>query len=225
MSETKENIRLLLDKFMSGTTSLEEERQLGNYFSGNDVPEEWADYQAMFRYFEEGMPPELPPADGMVATRRPWLRWLAAASVLLLVGLGLYWAWPPEKPEMTARVEQTCPPVRLQRPTKTVARPMEKATAAPVARQQPASTAKQQPAAPNEQGHQPVEASSPTPGKAQADACREALDQLLRLQIELALAREDQQKASLEAQGYEAAYDENGAITYYQQQSENIIPL
>lgn len=225
MSETKENIRLLLDKFMSGTTSLEEERRLGDYFSGSDVPEEWADYQAMFRYFEEGMPPELPPADGMVATRRPWRRWLVAASVLLFVGLGLYRAWPPKKPKMTARVEQTCPPVCRQRSAKSVIRLVEKSTAVPAARQQPASAARQQSVTPHRQSHQPTETRSPIPEKTQADACREALDQLLRLQIELALAREDQQKASLEAQGYAAAYDENGAITYYQQQSENIIPL
>lgn len=54
--DTKENIQRLLDLFMEGKTSLEEELELSRYFSTNDVPQEWEAYKEMFSYFDEGMP-------------------------------------------------------------------------------------------------------------------------------------------------------------------------
>ena len=41
---TKAYIQSLLDKYLDGLTSLEEERLLGEYFRTQSVPPEWEDY-------------------------------------------------------------------------------------------------------------------------------------------------------------------------------------
>ncbi len=45
-------IQNLLDKYMDGATSNEEEATLRKYFEehGNDIPEEWESYRALFSY-------------------------------------------------------------------------------------------------------------------------------------------------------------------------------
>lgn len=45
-------IQDLLDKYMDGATSNEEEARLRKYFEehGNDIPEEWESYRALFSY-------------------------------------------------------------------------------------------------------------------------------------------------------------------------------
>src|SRR5688572_17194766 len=46
-------IEELLSKYWNCETSLEEEQQLREYFKGGDVPEQWKETAALFRYFEE----------------------------------------------------------------------------------------------------------------------------------------------------------------------------
>jgi hypothetical protein len=43
----------LLTRYWNGETSLEEEEQLREYFKGSQVPEQWKEIAALFRYFEE----------------------------------------------------------------------------------------------------------------------------------------------------------------------------
>lgn len=43
----------LLEKYWKCETTLEEEKQLREYFGGNDIPDQWRDTAALFRYFEE----------------------------------------------------------------------------------------------------------------------------------------------------------------------------
>ncbi len=50
-----QQIEALLDKFMNGQTTVEEEAQLADYFRSGDVPAEWEDYRVMFDYFDSGM--------------------------------------------------------------------------------------------------------------------------------------------------------------------------
>ena len=45
-------IARLLERYMAGTTTLSEERQLERYFlTATDIPREWAVYQTMFAQF------------------------------------------------------------------------------------------------------------------------------------------------------------------------------
>ena len=76
----------LLDKFMNGLTTPDEEAALGDYFRTHDVPEQWEDYRLMFDYFDRGMEGELlsPQASVQQFTSLMNRRWrgIAAAAVV-----------------------------------------------------------------------------------------------------------------------------------------------
>ena len=62
MNEKEKDIRLLLNRFMAGETTLEEEALLGEWFRQHpDVSDDLKEYQMMFGYFDEGMPLEHEP--------------------------------------------------------------------------------------------------------------------------------------------------------------------
>ena len=52
---TQKEIEALLDKYMDGDTSANEEQVLRSYFAscGNDIPEKWCIYKALFGYVAE----------------------------------------------------------------------------------------------------------------------------------------------------------------------------
>lgn len=52
LAEDKQQIQVLLDKYLAGETSNEEEELLRNYFEehGDDIPEEWKPFRAMFSF-------------------------------------------------------------------------------------------------------------------------------------------------------------------------------
>ena len=82
---TKEYIGKLLDKYMDGTSTLDEEAILSEYFRGKDIPQEWEDYRPLFQEIEE-----MRPQPQTIKSRmgRPY-KWIAiAASLLILVGIG-----------------------------------------------------------------------------------------------------------------------------------------
>ena len=96
----EKDIRLLLDRFMAGETSLEEETLLGEWFrQHSDVSDDLKEYQMMFGYFDEGMPLDHE-ADEHVENahpkakarmRRLWLPLSLAASIALLIGFAIPW--------------------------------------------------------------------------------------------------------------------------------------
>ena len=93
MNEKEKDIRLLLDRFMAGETSLEEEALLGEWFRLHpDVSDDLKEYQMMFGYFDEGMPLDYEAENHVedahpktkVRMRRLWLPIGMAASIALL---------------------------------------------------------------------------------------------------------------------------------------------
>lgn len=52
LAEDKQQIQALLDKYLAGETSNEEEELLRNYFEehGDDIPEEWKSFRALFSF-------------------------------------------------------------------------------------------------------------------------------------------------------------------------------
>ena len=46
------NMEDLLKKYWECETTLEEEKQLREYFGGNNIPDQWKETAALFRYFE-----------------------------------------------------------------------------------------------------------------------------------------------------------------------------
>ena len=100
MNEKEKDIRLLLNRFMAGETTLEEEALLGEWFRQHpDVSDDLKEYQLMFGYFDEGMPLDHE-ADEHVENahpkakarmRRLWLSLSMAASIALLIGFAIPW--------------------------------------------------------------------------------------------------------------------------------------
>ena len=93
MNEKEKDIRLLLDRFMAGETSLEEETLLGEWFRLHpDVSDDLKEYQLMFGYFDEGMPLDHEAEEHVenahpkakTRMRRLWLPIGMAASIALL---------------------------------------------------------------------------------------------------------------------------------------------
>ena len=105
---TAMEIKQLIDRYMNGQTTVDEEQLLARYFrSATDLPDDLQPYRDMFAYFDEGMPlGALPEFDGsagqaetrvapdsskVVAPRRHSLRmaawWSGAVAVAAAVAL------------------------------------------------------------------------------------------------------------------------------------------
>ena len=85
---TKEYIAKLLDKYMDGTSTLDEEDILAHYFHRGNVPEEWEDYRQLFSEIEAMKPKR---------QKRRWAFWGVAAAAV--AGL-LYMAVPSEQVDL-----------------------------------------------------------------------------------------------------------------------------
>ena len=126
---TKEYIARLLDRYMDGTSTLQEEDILAQYFKGDNIPEEWACYQEMFQEIE-AMKPETEAEQPVAAEepthrRRRWMIWGVAAAAAV-VGM-IYLAAPGNKADFqpaapltaqadTTAVQQTVEPVIQTQP-------------------------------------------------------------------------------------------------------------
>ena len=100
MNEKEKDIRLLLNWFMAGETTLEEEALLGEWFRQHpDVSDDLKEYQMMFGYFDEGMPLDHEAEERVenahpkakARMRRLWLSLSMAASIALLIGFAIPW--------------------------------------------------------------------------------------------------------------------------------------
>ena len=92
---SQQQIGDLLDKFMNGRTSPEEEAALGDYFRTHEVPREWEDYRLMFDYFDRGMEGDLLNTQAIsqpfshLMGRRWWGIAAAAAIAAVIVSLAV----------------------------------------------------------------------------------------------------------------------------------------
>ena len=126
---TKEHIAQLLDRYMDGTSTLDEEDILGQYFKGDNIPEEWACYKEMFQEIEAMKPEaeaELPVVTAeSTRGRRRWMIWSVAAAAVV-AGV-IYLATPGNKADLqpsapltaqadTTAVEQSVEPVIQSQP-------------------------------------------------------------------------------------------------------------
>lgn len=98
---TKAFIQSLLDKYMEGMTTLEEEDVLHQYFTRSDVPAEWEDYRQLFVEIDSMRPAE--------KSRRRWWPWSIAAAVVAALVVFTITQRPQEnqpKSDVTAQVEE-----------------------------------------------------------------------------------------------------------------------
>ena len=54
MNKDIQDIQRLLDRFLEGTSTLDEEKRLADYFRTHEVDEEWSAYKEMFAMFDKG---------------------------------------------------------------------------------------------------------------------------------------------------------------------------
>src|SRR5690606_26536679 len=91
------NIKKLLEKYLDGQTTIQEEKELKQYFSSESIAPELMPYQDMFRYFskERHVETEREFTIKQKSTKK-WL-WMAA-SVVVLLGVSLTFLKQPVQP-------------------------------------------------------------------------------------------------------------------------------
>lgn len=124
----KEELQKLLERFMDGATTLEEERALADYFRTADVPAEWADHKAMFALWDEGRVWVGEPVPA--PRRRPvaWRRFAAAACAAAAAVALVFFAVVPSDAPQPAAVAQAgvaeAPRAGVPAPSAPVAAPL-----------------------------------------------------------------------------------------------------
>ena len=95
MIDERLHIEDLLKRFMQGETTLDEERELGDWLRTHEVDDTLRPYQQMFAAFDAGMPwvQPAPPRRRIV-----WWHWAAAAAVAALLAIGLMLQHPRPTP-------------------------------------------------------------------------------------------------------------------------------
>ena len=99
---TTQEVERLLQRFMDGTSTLEEEAQLAEFFRTHEVAGEWATYKDMFALFDEG---KVEVEEKQKSTA--WWKYAGiAAAIILLLGLGFYFnSQNDEKPNLIAQAD------------------------------------------------------------------------------------------------------------------------
>ena len=111
----KQKIADLLNKFMSGETSLDEENILAQYFHTHEVSDEWKEYKEMFALFDGGAVDIEQEAKPVAKPKIIPFRWIMtgiAASVILLIGISILMKDSEpvkQEPVVTEVVEQPAP--------------------------------------------------------------------------------------------------------------------
>lgn len=91
MTENERHIEYLLQLFMNGETSLEQEQELSDYFSNTlHIPDEWNDYKKMFAYFDAGMPVETEKQKHNIALPIWALTAAAVAAIAIIIAPHLH---------------------------------------------------------------------------------------------------------------------------------------
>lgn len=198
---TKEYIGQLLERYMEGISTLEEEDILHQFFTRSDVPAEWEDYRQLFVEIDSMRPAE--------KSRRRWWPWsIAAAVVAVLVVFAITQRLPENQPEpvVTAQVEEkdsvTIPKAVEARPDST---PM------PKPQQQAPSSTKRRLRKP-----QPTMTDYDKAYTLMAEAAKEQQ----QAEQEMDQAQQEILHIQLTAAGYVAIQQEDGTIIYTNEPKE-----
>ena len=209
---TKEYIARLLDRYMDGTSTLDEEDILDQYFKGDNIPEEWACYQEMFHEIE-AMKPEAEAEQPVVAAestrgRRRWMIWGVAAAAAV-AGI-IYLAAPGNKADF-----QPSAPLTAQADTTAVEQSVE-----PVIQSQPETVGTDSVTAPK---------AALKPAKATKRSKRKVVPTIHDVDKAYALMAQAKVEAEVEAieaqlaaYGYVPVMQEDGTIVYINEQTNFI---
>ena len=206
---SQQQIKALLDKFMDGQTTVEEEAQLADYFRSADVPAEWEDYRVMFDYFDSGMEdyPVTVEQPRPTLTRQMGRRWWGIAAAACITA-AIVATVVLHQPTATMTVPET-PPVASNKST-------------PIGETQDFASLQTTGQSPETSITRPVEtqnlASQARPARSirstrrlQAENAKLAQENA-RLQRELADLKRRAFIIDLEANGFRAVQNEDGSI-------------
>ena len=198
----------LLDRYMDGLTTLEEEAALRRYFSTHDdIPDEWQDYKVMFTYLDSGM------EDSNLSAQEP-------QRVSLIQQMGRRWWGIAAAAVITAAVVVTAT-LRLtpsstlsEQPAVTAKVDIDTVSIPPTVETEPQQLASTTSACPVGRGSasatRPVNPATRT-RRLQAENAKLAQENK-RLQRELADLKRRAFIIDLEANGFRAVQDEDGSI-------------
>ncbi|HET8808699.1 MAG TPA: hypothetical protein VFM65_00350 [Flavobacteriaceae bacterium] len=97
--ERFENIEKLVEKYLEGTTSLEEEKTLKAYFSSENVAPHLKEYAVLFGFFQSEREQVYHPQKEPVFKKAKRYTWFAvAASIAIIAGVFLF--KPAPQPEL-----------------------------------------------------------------------------------------------------------------------------
>ncbi|NHN27751.1 hypothetical protein FIA58_018875 [Flavobacterium jejuense] len=78
---------ILIDKYLEGTSSIAEEKQLKAYFSSNNVAPHLVQYKPLFGYFENQKREQFTKALPLQAKKQSYVKWIGvAAAIVVLFG-------------------------------------------------------------------------------------------------------------------------------------------
>ena len=192
-------IQSLLDKYMDGTTTLDEEDILSEYFRGKDIPQEWEDYRQLFLEIEAMKPQPK-------ASRR-WIGWSVAAAILAGI---LYIAIPSAHQEdgpnqLVAEADTTTTQAPIELLPDSAPKPTEQVL--------PVQTEKRRLRKPKPTIHD-IDKAYALMAQVEREQ-REVEQQMAQCQQELI-------EAQLAAHGYIPVMQEDGTILYIKEQNELI---
>ena len=196
---TKAYIEGLLDKFMAGTSTLEEEDILNQYFAQANIPAEWEQYRLLFVELEAMKPSAKP--------KRRWIGWSVAAAAVV-AGV-LYLTIPSQR-----EGQEVDGPLVVK--TDTI-------TTAPQVKSDTTSTPKEE-VLPMQTKKLRLRKSKPTMtdyDKAYA-LMAEAEREKRNVELELEQAQQEVLEAQLAAYGYIPVEQEDGTIIYINEQTNYI---
>ena len=206
---TKEYIEKLLDKFMDGTSTLEEEDILAQYFRHQEVPREWEEYRLLFQEIDAMRPVQAEIVEINPDNRRKrWMGWGVAAAVVAGI---LYLAVPSKQ------IEPTAPLTAKVDTTATVAQPE-----IPISETKTDTVSPQKP--PVESPKRSRRKSRPTMldhDKAYV-LMAQAEQEIRDVERQLAQCQQEIVEAQLAALGYIPVMQEDGTIIYINEQ-QNLI--
>jgi len=193
---SQHHIKALLDKFMDGQTTVEEEARLAEYFRSGDVPAEWEDYRDMFSYFDRGMEGDLVPVEQSrpTLTRLMGRRWWGIAAAACITAAIVATA-VLHRPESTTPTVPVTPPVIAQHED-TVVPPA-------IVETEPQQLASARPSHPSRPSR---------PSRNLKAENKRLAEENARLQRELADLKRRAFIIDLEANGFRAVQDEDGSI-------------
>ena len=198
---TKEYIGQLLERYMEGISTLEEEDILHQYFTRSDVPAEWEDYRLLFAEIDSMRPTGK-------HDRRRW-RWSIAVAVVAALAVFAATQMLPEnriEPVVTAQVEEKDSVII---PKAVEARP--DSTPMPKHQQQAPSSTKHRLRKP-----QPTMTDYDKAYALMAEAAKEQQ----QVEQEMEQAQQEILHAQLKASGYVAIQQEDGTIIYTNEPKE-----